>query len=44
LRRCTERCKPCIQAYLALATAIVTLRARASALLIWPLFQQLSGS
>jgi transposase len=27
LRRCTERRKPCVEAYLALATAIVTLRA-----------------
>jgi hypothetical protein len=27
IRRCTERRRPCIEAYLALATAIVTLRA-----------------
>jgi len=27
LRRCTERRKPCVEAYLALAAAIVTLRA-----------------
>jgi transposase len=37
LRRCTERRRPCIQAYLALATAIVTLRALLPA--AWPRYR-----
>jgi Transposase DDE domain len=37
LRRCTERRRPCIQAYLALATAIVTLRALLRA--AWPRYR-----
>jgi len=37
LRRCTERRRPCVEAYLALATAIVILRALLRA--AWPLYR-----